>query len=757
MLRSLVILVVGAAAALGGQAGVTGRIVADATGEPIPNARVRISGAGRTQLAITDADGRFSFSAPQSGAFTIFAVRSAYVAREQTLAAATDPIVLRLVRAAVLSGRASDRVGEPVVNGTVIVQTADGRRTIARSETDDSGRFRIAGLPPERVVVVLLTASVLPVTQVLPNGVTISMPQQARTYFPGSLDAANAEVIALEPGEDHEDIDFVVDADQVGAGSIVFGGALRQNSTTAAGPLGTIRGRVTAAAGGALVGARIVLMGPTDPVARRAARTDAQGQFEIADVPVGTVRVAASKRGFEPARLSDAVLPAFPTQGAGRAVEVREGEAARVELELRRMGTVSGAIIDELGDPVQGVSVQLMHLSFDRGRRRLMPAGSSRLTDDRGRYRIYEVASGRYTVMATIGTIASADLPGYAPSYFPGGVDPRGAQFVTVAPSQDVTGIDVALTPARTARVSGKVLNAAGEPTTAGTFQLRPAGGADSFTGLSLPARIGDDGVFEFTNVAPGAYIIYADRGRRNGSTEGEFAAVPVAVAGEDVADLTVQMSAGSTIAGRVTFDARSPDNRPKVSDVELTAVPIDFDLAPGQPAHADIQSDWTFWFRGVSGTRRLQPTRLPPGWALRALLVNGADATDRPLVFARSGQSSADIEVVLTDRVSDIDGTVLDGDGHNVANAIILAMPTDRGLRYPMSRYLRRAASGDDGTFHLAAMPAGTYYVATVASIPIDGPDAWQDPAFLESLAPVVTTVTIGDGETRTITLRAR
>lgn len=757
MARVLVIAAILASVFAGGQAAVTGRILADATGDPIPNARVRIVAAGRTRLTITDADGRFSVAAPRDIGLTISALKSGYVTREQTVAATSEAIVLRLARAAVVSGRAIDRIGEPIVNGAVIVQTADGRRSIARSETDDSGRFRIPGIPAGRVVVSLLTASVMPVTQVLPNGITVNMPQQARTYFPGTRDSAEAEVIALEPGEERDDVDFIVEADQVGPGAIVFGGPLTQNSTTSSGPVGTIRGRVTTASGGALAGARIVLMGPTDPVARRAARTDAQGRFELAEVPVGTVRVAASKRGFEPARPSDAVLPAFPTQGASRAVDVREGEAASVELELRAMGTVSGAVVDELGDPVQGATVQLMHLSFDRGRRRLTPAGISRLTDDRGRYRIYEVASGRYTVMSAVGTVASSDLPGYAPSYFPGTIDPHGAQFVSVAPSQDVTGINVSLTPTRTARVTGKLVNAAGQPTTAGTVQLRAAAGADSFSGVSMPARIGDDGVFEFTNVAPGAYIVYADRGRQNGSTEGEFAAVPVAVAGDDVTGLTVQTSAGSTIAGRITFDTTTRDNRPKVADIELTAVPIDFDLAPSQLAHAAIQPDWTFSLRGVSGTRRVLPTRLPSGWALRTVLVNGADATDRPLAFERPGQSSADLEIVLTDRVSEIDGAILDADGRGVANAIVLAMPIDRGLRYPMSRYLRRATSGNDGTFRLAAVPAGTYYVATVASIPIDGPDAWQDPAFLESLAAVATPVTIGDGERRTVNLRLR
>jgi len=755
MLRWLVIAAIGAAAWFGTQSIITGRVVADATGDPIPNARVRIVAAGRTRFTVTDADGRFTFASPEDGAFTISALKSGYVTREQTIAPASDAIVLRLVRAAVVSGRAIDRVGEPIVNGAVIVQTAEGRRTIARSETDDSGRFRVPGLPAGRLVIALLTMGVMPVTQTLPNGATITMPQQVRTYFPSALEPANAEVVVLEPGEEHDRVDFIVDADQVGMGLVVFTGPVTQNSGTTSGPSGTIRGRVTAASGGAISGARIVLMGPRDPVARRVARTDAQGRFEIANVPVDALRVAASKRGFEPARPSDAMLPAFPTQGAVRAVEVREGEAVSVELELRPMASVSGAVVDELGDPVQGANVQLMHVSFDRGRRRLTPAGSSRLTDDRGRYRIYEVVSGRYAVLATVGTIASPDLPGYAPSYFPGTIDPRGAQFVDVAPSQDLTGIDVSLTPARTARVTGKVLNAAGEPTTAGTLQLRAAGGADSFSGLSMPARIGDNGVFEFTNVAPGAYMIYADRGRQNGSTEGEFAAVPVAVGGDDVTGLTVQTSAGSTIAGRITFDTPNRDNRPKLSDIELTAVPIDFDLAPAQLAHGDIQPDWTFWLRGVSGTRRLLPTRLPPGWALRAVRVNGVDATDRPLVFDGSGRSTADVELVLTDQVSEIGGTVLDADGRGVANAIVLAMPIERGLRYPMSRYLRRTTSGDDGIFHIAAIPAGAYYVATVSSIPIDGPDAWQDPAFLESLAPVVTTVTIGDGEKKTVNLR--
>jgi hypothetical protein len=206
MLRASLFASIGVALLLGGQPALTGRVVADTSGDPIANARVRIVVAGaRTQLLVTDADGRFSAPGPLS--------------------------------------RAIDRVGEPIVNGTVIVQTADGRRSIARTATDDSGRFRVPGIPTGRVVVSLLTASVVPVRQMLPNGNTVIMAEQARTYFPGTFESADADVIALESGEEHAGVDFVVDADQVGAGTIVFGGPLSPNTGTTSGPYGMIRGR----------------------------------------------------------------------------------------------------------------------------------------------------------------------------------------------------------------------------------------------------------------------------------------------------------------------------------------------------------------------------------------------------------------------------------------------------------------------------------------------------------------------------------
>jgi hypothetical protein len=132
---------------------------------------------------------------------------------------------------------------------------------------------------------------------------------------------------------------------------------------------------------------------------------------------------------------------------------------------------------------------------------------------------------------------------------------------MSVAISQDLTGIDFSLTPVRTARIAGHILNAAGAPSTSGTVQLRPVG--RSIATIPIGARTGAGGLFEFPAVALGQYVIVVDRGRTGGSKEGEFAAVPVAVDGVDITDLRVQTTIGSTIIGRVTFDTRDSSKQP--------------------------------------------------------------------------------------------------------------------------------------------------------------------------------------------------
>jgi hypothetical protein len=356
-------------------------------------------------------------------------------------------------------------------------------------------------------------------------------------------------------------------------------------------------------------------------------------------------------------------------------------------------------------------------------------------------------------VSAAIGAVGSGDVPGYTRSYFPGTPNAGEAQFVTLA-QIDRSGIDVTMTRSPTARVSGRIYNSSGQPSGAGRVELRPTARSFSAVGLQVGARLRPDGEFEFPNVAPGEYVVIADRGRPKSSMEDEFGATVVNVTDGDVSTVVVQMSAGSSVTGRMVFEPDGPADLPR-REIELWPIGVDPDRTPFAVAVADIHEDWTFSMNGLNGPRRLVLAQAPDGWFLKAVRLQGIDITDQVLQFGRRDQSLADVEVVLTDRVAGVVGAVTTRGGRLVQRGDVIAFSTDPTLWHPASRYLRHSAIAEDGTYRIIGMAAGQYYVAAVEQLPEEGDTAWQDPAFLGGLTQRATTVTLSDGQLETFNLQ--
>jgi hypothetical protein len=284
---------------------------------------------------------------------------------------------------------------------------------------------------------------------------------QARTnfflvYYPGTSAPDRAQSIRLQPGEEHPDIDFVVPVDrQMLYPPVMLARLSQQGGAPPKDPAATsiVRGRVTTADGRAVPHARVRLFTPADLMRTQVTLADDAGGFELREIAKGSFHVGALKDGYATTDASD------------RVIDLSDGETReRVELTLARLGTVSGAIVDELGDPLQGASVQLLRIRYEAGRRRLVTAGEAGGSDDRGRFRLFNISAGQYIVSATPGSVMAADLPGYARSYFPGTPNPAAAQFISMAASQDVGGIVFALSRAPTLRVAGRALGADGGP-----------------------------------------------------------------------------------------------------------------------------------------------------------------------------------------------------------------------------------------------------------------------------------------------------
>jgi protocatechuate 3,4-dioxygenase beta subunit len=739
---------------------ITGRVVADETGEPIANARVTLAAAAQgTPVVLTDPDGRFALIAA-AGRPSLVASKSGY-ARSELTPAAGEAIAIRLRRAAAISGRVVDEFGDPIVNARVAAETRVGSQTnltaVATTDSDDRGEFRLAGLPAGTFAVTVVTMGVA-TPQTVDGNQIISLPDTHKTYYPGAAALNEAQELRLQYGEDRPGIDFVVSAKQSDGQpySVMRVSPLRPPPPDpAARATSIVRGRVSSTDGHALPHAQVRLFLQGNPLQTRTGRADSDGRFEFLDLPAGKYRIVAAKTGYSLEGAAVFAGPPLPT--TGQPVDVAEAEThERVDITLARWGSLAGHVFDELGDPLQDASVQLLRVRYEAGRRRLVATGGAvRVTDDLGRYRLYAVPPGQYIVSAAVGAVRSADLPGYTRSYFPGTPNPGEAQFVSIGLSQDIAGIDFSLARTRTARVAGKVLNAASEPTTAGSLRLITSQRSTSVTSVPVGARILSEGRFEFPNVPPGQYVIQADRGRSNSWTEGEFGTLPVSVDGADVTDLIVHTSTGSAIAGRFTFDTYNGAKAPATSAIELSPAPVDFDLAPPQVAASEIHADWTFEIAGVNGPRRLQLLRVPPEWALKEILVGHIDITDRPLPFGRKDQSLTGVEVVLTDRINELSGTIADDSARPAPGSSLIVFSTDHDRWYPASRFLRKAVAGAEGAARIAGLPPGSYYAAAVAQLPVDGEDGWQDPAFLATLLARASTVTFGDGQKRLLDLR--
>jgi protocatechuate 3,4-dioxygenase beta subunit len=740
---------------------IRGRVVVDGTDEPVVNARIAAqSSALGSAVTLTDDEGRFTLDVAASDA-RLSVHKTGYGRLDVAVGNGAESIEIRLQRGASVSGTVVDEFGDSVQGARVAIYEAASATSpaIALGVTDDRGQYRLGSLQSGRYLIAA-TASGPMVTEVLNPNQIVRRPQIRTSFYPDTASREEAERLVLEAGEDRPRIDFVIDgAQSIGPTANVRQlGPLTRAPEPVSGPAtGIIRGRVTSTDGRGLPHANVRIMLQRDARQTVVTRADDEARYEFRDLPPGTYGLIASKTGFGPVASDQPTTERGVPLLRSVRVEIAAGETKdRVDIPLSRLGSLSGRVVDERGDPFEGARVEVLQIRYEEGRRRLVPASQLSLTDDLGRYRLSGLAPGRYAVSAAAGDVLSVDIPGYARAYYPGTANPGQAQFITIDAAQDQIGIDLSLPRTRTARVSGTLINAAGVHGPGGSLTMSPSYSSPSAIDVPIGARIRDNGEFEFANVAPGQYVIRAEQGRRNASTEGEFGTLPVVVDGADVRGLRLQTSAGSSIHGRITFDARDPSARPPARALELAAAAVNFDLAPRSVASADIHDDWSFDLSGINGPRRLLLAAAPAGWTLEDVRVNGVSAIDRPLAFGRADQSLQNVEVVLTDRVSELAGRVHDGRGEPLPGVSVIVFSTDRDRWYHASRFIGMTAAGEGGAYSLTGMPFGAYYAAAIRRLPNEGDQAWRAPEFLAALIPGAATVTIRDGQKVSLDVQA-
>ncbi len=524
---------------------------------------------------------------------------------------------------------------------------------------------------------------------------------------------------------------------------------------------GTISGRVTnLATGGALRRAVIRVTSPALP-SPRSVSTNSEGRYEVSELPPGEYSLKAARGGYLPLAFGQR-RPGEP----GKPLQLADGEAARaVDFALPRLGVISGRVVDETGEAMAKVVVFALHLQYFQGARKLVPfvvpedccwRGSHAVTDDSGEYSLV-LPPGEFTVMGHSRETwplesDATQVFGYPPSFYPGVIEPSHAQRIKVGVGQEVGNVDFALVPARTSRVSGTVVNAAGTPVANEPVTLRqeimgPDGGM--VVSSTNTAQTGPDGRFSVINVQAGEYLL-AVRSAAANDQPAQEARQMIQVAGVDIDGLVIVTGSGGIVRGQVASDDGTPV--PGVDQLFVEARPLSWATRTSTlntPGNGRVSADGTFELKAVTGPVLLSIRTLAGDWTMKAIELTGRNLADDP-IDVRHGETVAGVRVVLTNRPTQVRGALLN-EKRQPADGAVVIFPEDSSRWRENSRMVRSARPNQSGEFSIKGLPAGKYLVAAVDYVQ---DRQWYDPEFLADLRPRAVPLTLAEAESKRIDL---
>ncbi len=468
--------------------------------------------------------------------------------------------------------------------------------------------------------------------------------------------------------------------------------------------------------------------------------TDFSGAFTFNGLQPGSYRLIVNKPDYPQSRGSPAkTISATASQNA-----------APITVEMVPPAAVSGQILDEDGDPMNGCGVQL-HPAEKPGD--TVYFQGMRNQDDRSDFRIFSIPPGKYLLSAHCESAAFQARPfssgpdpppslAYPDQYYPVATDVTGGEVVELTAGSERGGLDFHMRTAHVTQVH-VFLAPADLDARAMNFQLRliPTNSSTQpgafFQGAGGGAGKKD---FELRRVFPGSYLIVA-------STLGPQNAIGgierVEVRDEPV-NVRLEMKPSVELSGIVEVETGSaadtsgnPANNQSASPNQRQ-IPMNIQLAaeyPGYagrdqllpPAGTSIKEDGSFTMQVLPGQWHL----LLNGPAfLKAATLGGKDVAGQ--VIDLTGGAPGELRILASRNTATIHGTA--PSGMTVAVFDPEGSATLRPTRFAMS--------DQSGQFQFPGLTPGHYRIAAV-----DSPGDMLDKSGID--------ITVAEGETATIELK--
>lgn len=701
---------------------ISGRVVADATDQPVRRAHVIAVGTNTRVISITstDADGQFEFPVLPEDRFRIGVSRPPYVS--VVFDAPTTPATVRLVQGAVISGQILSARIRPQGGVVVTVHTSAGVEA-GRATTDARGLYRVHGLA-------------------------------AGTYNVSATGIADPVRVAVEAADDRSQAHFTLPP------------VVEDAATEKSAGIGTITGRaISSVDGRPLAEARVELTG----VSSATVLTSNSGIFEFRRLPVGQYTVRLDGGGVY-----------------GVPVDVTATPVTNVVLRGVTRGSVTGVVRDDRGDPLVNAPINVYERSQitdtpfllkgvvtqtdERGAYwigGLMPgdylvcACDGRLPRlDPTMLRALLGSAPPPEQLLPFMTGAAAFTPA---TFYPGRARAIDAVLVSLTDADHRHGIDITVPVATTYTVSGRLDAQDDVPVEGTSVRLVKTGDvpeAITLTEMAPRSPIRADGRFSIPGVPPGSYAIVAFPPRRIGPT----GVTEITVDDRDVSGVTVPVSSGGSVRGRLAFaHGATPPSSAELAKARIEVSASDSRNLPlvrmADPSGIlDVQTyakaDGSFALMGLPpGQYRISIGGLPLPWHTIETLTTLQGVASGHSVTVEPGGNT---DVVIT--MSPLPPATLEGsvqlnkdEGPQPIFVVIFAADWRTNplfFKNGVGRYLRNV--GADGSFRVPVVPAGDYYLAVDTQSPIRITEA-----RLAELERSATRVTLRAGETTRVTLK--
>lgn len=439
-----------------------------------------------------------------------------------------------------------------------------------------------------------------------------------------------------------------------------------------------------------------------------------------------------------------------------------------LRVSLTALSSISGNVVNHEGKPQREERVMALTVRYRDGHR-VFESESSAYTDSQGNYRIAGLSPGRYVIRIRppIRVSARSSTRGSeaASLYSPDTMNPGNAEVFEVGRTASIEGVNLKTAEIHLRRIRGTINDAE-------TGRVIPNGRVFLVPGLASPDSsltreiVSNNGEFDFREVPPGEYTLFATAGAPGSSLSGRL---PITVEIEDQQELRLPVQGDRDVEGRISVDPPALASALDFSQTILTLSTRSLatvDVTRYSGVIADGRTPATpalvvtpsmlglFTLKGVHQWPYFVDAGVTLGpntpESLRAVYLKSIYLGDTDVLSLGASFDPATrgaMQIVLGTDAATLSGRIVDADRNAMPYAVVVAVP-DEPRRKRRDLY-GTTRTDPGGRFSIQGIAPGSYKVFAWRVVDAG---AWFDPEFLRPHESRALSVTLGPSETKSV-----